>query len=447
MNGLIKKIKDIFPVTTTKAVYIDGTNKTLQDAIDNNEIGGVTTATTSGRGFVQIKLRGNTVVIEGIEPNGATGMIRYSFPTGDNDRMRRMYVWTPSGTIKSIELPDGELELNQALIYNFDTNTTSVKTASWGNVSLANNEIVLLYNDYTTYEGRITTGGALAPYIVTYEQPGGIPVKEVSAYKFPGNGNGKSQGMFIIDNKMYLWGHSSDDLTTTAGGCEVRNLDNELISSFNHFLGHMNSPSYSASKDMMIVGNGSKLYNQTSLPMKGYICPNVKTIFENRTTDSDALTFTDLNAIELDLSQFTGEFKAQLCWGDETTDFVFLMTDEHRIIRKLKLGKGSENLGSGNLIANCGENDYNGTYKVIQKWRTEHQDVVGGFKYYNGCLYSGVKGDIGIRKMELCSNGHIMNSYITPANKIGVMQGVDIVDGKMYAYTDSAGYRINMEDI
>lgn len=445
MNGLIKKIKDIFPVTTTKAVYIDGTNKTLQEAIDNNELGGTTTATTSGRGFVQIKLRGNTVVIEGIEPLGVSGTIRYSFPPGDSDRMRRMYAWTPSGANKSIELPDGELALNQALIYNFDTNTTRVETTSWGNVLLANNEIILLYNDYTTYGGRIITSGAFAPYIVTYEQPGGIPVKEVPAYNFSGDGN--TQGMFIIDGKMYLWDHSSDDLATTAGKCVVRNLDNEGISSFSHFLGHMNAPSYSTSRDMMIVGNGSKLYDQTSLPMKGYICPNAKTILENRTSSSDALTFTDFNAIELDLSQFTGEFKAQLCWGDESTDFIFLMTNDHRIIRKLKLGKGSENLGNGNFIADCGENDYNGTYEVIQKWRTEHSDIVGGFKYHNGCLYSGVKGDIGIRKMELCSNGHILNSYISPANKIGAMQGIDIVDDKMYAYTDSAGYIINMENI
>ena len=67
MNGIIKKIKDIFPVTTTKAVYIDGTNKTLQEAIDNGEIGGNTTATTSGRGYVEIKLRGSMVTVELVE--------------------------------------------------------------------------------------------------------------------------------------------------------------------------------------------------------------------------------------------------------------------------------------------------------------------------------------------------------------------------------------------
>lgn len=447
MNGIIKKIKNIFPVTTTKAVYIDGTNKTLQQAIDNGEIGGNTTATTSGRGYVEIKLRGAMVTVELVEESTSTpSRVKYSFPTGDSNRLRRMYAWTPSGGTKSIDLPDGTLALNEALIYNFDTNTTRTAINSWGNVSHANNEIVLLYNDCSTDNGHLCIGGALSPYIVTYEQPGGIPIREVPAELISTRGNGNSQGIFIIGERMYLWGHSSDDLETTEGGCIVRNLNDSNITDFKHFLGHMNAPSYSTTRDMMIVGNGSKLYDQTSLPMKGYICKNVKAVLEGMTSSS-ILRFSDMSAIELDFSQFTGEFKAQLCWGEDSTDYVFLMTNEHRTIRKLRLGKGTNDLGNGTIIGNCGENDYNGTYEVIQIWRTEHSDVVGGFKFYNGCLYSGVKGDIGIRKMELCSNGHIQNSYIMPANKSGTMQGLDIVGDTMYAYTDSAGYKINTKYI
>ncbi len=37
-----KALNGIIPVTTTKAVYMDGTNKTLQEAIDNGELGGIT---------------------------------------------------------------------------------------------------------------------------------------------------------------------------------------------------------------------------------------------------------------------------------------------------------------------------------------------------------------------------------------------------------------------
>ena len=40
MDAERKVINGLFPVTTTKAVYIDGTNKTLQEAINNGEICG-----------------------------------------------------------------------------------------------------------------------------------------------------------------------------------------------------------------------------------------------------------------------------------------------------------------------------------------------------------------------------------------------------------------------
>ena len=40
MDGIIKKIKGLFPVNTTKAVYIDGTNKTLHEAINDGTLTG-----------------------------------------------------------------------------------------------------------------------------------------------------------------------------------------------------------------------------------------------------------------------------------------------------------------------------------------------------------------------------------------------------------------------
>lgn len=39
MNGKIKKMKH-YPVTLTEAIYFEGTSKTLQDAINNGELGG-----------------------------------------------------------------------------------------------------------------------------------------------------------------------------------------------------------------------------------------------------------------------------------------------------------------------------------------------------------------------------------------------------------------------
>ena len=149
MKGKIKKIEDTFPVTTSKAVYIDGTNKTLQQAIENGELGGTTTtATTSGRGYCQVALRGAKVFCYHIPESSMSHVtLKYVFPTGDSDRMRRMYVWTPSGANKYLNLSDGQLSANEGLVYNFDTNTTEVRSGSWGNIRVANNEVLLLYND------------------------------------------------------------------------------------------------------------------------------------------------------------------------------------------------------------------------------------------------------------------------------------------------------------
>ena len=59
MDAERKVIDGIFPVTTTKAVYIDGTNITLEEALNNGEIGGATAYDrTTGRGYVITMLRG-----------------------------------------------------------------------------------------------------------------------------------------------------------------------------------------------------------------------------------------------------------------------------------------------------------------------------------------------------------------------------------------------------
>lgn len=41
MRGFIKKIKGLFPVTVTNAVYVDGTTQTLADAMEDGELGNI----------------------------------------------------------------------------------------------------------------------------------------------------------------------------------------------------------------------------------------------------------------------------------------------------------------------------------------------------------------------------------------------------------------------
>ena len=440
MDGKLKKIDGVFIVGTTKSIFMDGTGKTLQEAIDNGELGGgSSTATTSGRGYVNIKLRGATVYVWDVPTSAsAISKIKYSFPTGDTNRERRLFVWTPSGAGKSIDIPDGELNINEALVYNFDTNKLETRTGTWGNVACANNEIILLYND-RGFSTRV--GGVLSPYIKLLGYEEFIPFKNLEFEVCSNSGNNLSQGMFIINNNMYLFGHSSDDKTTTLGDFRKISMDNlnTVVTSGNHNLGHMNAPSYSHEKDMMIVGNGSKIYDQSELPMEGYIFYN----FESKIVDATNLDFDSLDKTIIDLSMFVGEFKAQLCW--ECGDNVILLTSESRIIRRLKLGKGTEQLTNGTYTETT-DDRYNGTFEILSEHRTPHTAIMGGMKFHNGYLYVGAKGNYPIRRFQLCTNGGLKIDDICVNDCHGTMQGIDIKDGILYAYTNERGYKINLID-
>ena len=427
MDAEKKVIDGVFPITTTRAVYIDGTNKTLQDAMDNGEIGNTITTSTSGRGYCITMLRGCEInVYEVPESSSSMGTMAYAFPIGDSDRLRRMYVWTPSGSCKYVEIPDGMLKYCDGLIYNFDTNSLEIRNATWGNVPVSNNEVVLLYNGFNG-----VVGGVLSVYVKEYNQlNAGIPVYDLEFENIESTGS--AQGIFIHDGHLYTWSQSSDDRTSTLGSYKKVSLNNHAqVASGTHNLGHMNSPSYCSERDMLLVGNGSKLYDQTSFPMGGYIYTNFSNVLD---ANQSNIEHDSLEKVLIDLSQFTGEFKAQLCWGDPSTDYIYLMTCDNRIIRKLQLMKNENG-------------DYTGEYNVVGVWRTTQSNVNGGFKYYNGYLLSGIKGEYGIRKMELCSNGRIKDTYIHPNNKIGDMQGVDVFGEKLYAYTDSRGYSIDISKI
>lgn len=437
MNGKLKKIDGAFIVGTTKSVFIDGTNKTLQEAIDNGELGGSSTATTSGRGYANVKLRGGVMYVYDIpESKTAINKIGYKFPTGDSNRERRMFVWKPNGGRTSIDIPDGELALNEGLVYNFDTNVLETRYGTWGNIACANNEILLLYNDLGV---SAKVGGVLAPYTEKYETKD-IICKELVFTQVSTNGNPGSQGMFIIDDNMYLFGHSSDDRTTT-GAVYKRNMSNLSVNTGTgaHNLGHMNAPSYDHDKDMMIVANGSKLYNQSTLPMEGYIFYNFKNTIESSTN----LVFDNLDKTIIDLSMFEGEFKAQLCWG--YGDCVYLLTSESRIVRKLKLGKGTNSLSNG-TYSETTENRYNGTFEIINEWRSVTSGIIGGMKFYKGALYIGIKGENGIQKIKFTTSGNMVIEYIKVFEQAGTMQGLEIKGDILYAFTDSKGYSINLAD-
>lgn len=421
MQGLIKKIKGVFPVTVASAVFLDGTSKSLQEAIDNGEIGGGTAqVTVSGRGETMFALRSAKIKVRRKTDNASkSNTIEYSIPTDDNDRVRRLFVYKSGGAMVYVEIPDGELETHQALIYNATTNTLTTKTSQWGSMVCSTDEYVLLFNAL----GNVS--GLLAHYCDYGNDNVGFPIREIEADEIALTGS--SQGIIVVDGTLYTCVHATDD----------HSLFDGQIGNKKHNICHMNAPVYSQDKDMLIVGNGSKSYD---LAMQGWIFPSWKTTYENATQ----LDINTLDKITLDFTDalFSGEYKAQLCWAYD--DYVFLATSDNRYIRKLKLCIGTTQGTYGTYVERT-DGGYNGTYEIVGTWYSRTTDTIGGMLYHKGHVYFGVKGEYGIRKCLLKSDGFFDSEYIHIRTKVSDMQGIAIYNDKVYAYTDSRGYKFDLD--
>lgn len=429
MQGKLKKLKDnngsyVYPVTVAESVFVES-NKTLKEAIADGSLGGsggTTEVSVSGRGYAIFSLRGAKI---NARKNTDDNTINYSFPTLDTNRYRRLFVWTAGATLKTIDIPDGVLLDNDALIYNVTTNTLTTRNGTWGNIALTANEYALLYNNL----GNL--GGILSKYCVLGEDSLAIPIREIEAVEI--SSTGSTQGIFIVDGNIYKCTHSNDLHTDYA-------TISSTGYSMTHNFGHLNAPNYSHVKDSFIVGNGSKDY--TLLP-KGWIIPN----FKSKLVNGSVLEFNTVDKIELDFTQLTGEYKGQLCWGYESSDIVYLFTNDNRIIRKILLGKGTENKGLGTFIDGTASDRYNGSYSIINTWISRTDDILGGMFFYKGSIYSGVKGSNNIRKCILLNNGYFDSEYIPIVGATGDMQGIAIYNNEVYAYTDYKGYKFSVSEL
>lgn len=425
MKGKIKKLDGLYPVSVAEAIYIEK-NITLKQAIESGMISGGSGQLSSGRGYSQVHLRGGII---NIEKSRKDNTVYYKIPKLDYDRYRRLFCWTSSGGNRSIDIPDGELLDNDALILNTVTATISKKNASWGNVVVSKDEILLLYNNLGNIHGALS-------YCCVYGYDNiSIPVVEVNSELI--STTGTTQGIFIIGDNIYKCSHSNDEHTDFANISVVqKNSPNTPVKTISHNLGHLNSPDYSIGKDSLIVGNGSKNY---TLPLKGWIFKNFSSIVEGFTID-----FNTIEKVELDFSQFN-ESKCQLCWGYDNTDIIYMCTDDCRVIRKILLGKGDDNKGLGNFILNTPENEYNGSYDIINTWISRQSDILGGMIFYKGHLYMGIKGAYGLRKVTFLNNGYFDSAYFETYGKLGDIQGLALDESSVYWFSDYEGYKFSKD--
>jgi len=216
--------------------------------------------------------------------------------------------------------------------------------------------------------------------------------------------------MTIIDGDIWGFCQSTDGGAVFDGDIQIYRIDFEnktaqIIRRIHHNFGHCNSVDYCAETDCLIFGNGSGSY---TLEGKFYVIKNPKQmLLAPKLSASDSyskLSLTDY-VIEYDCSALGWGVKMNALWGHSNNnrfDMVLLITKDNAEIRLVQLGKGSNNLGLGTMIANTADDDFNGTFKLLNTYtlddgRTSEfnsDNCNQGSDWFNGRLYLGIGHDI-----------------------------------------------------
>jgi hypothetical protein len=402
--------------------------------------GGSTQVSTTGRPYVQFTLRGATINVHKSNVLNSN-TVTYTFPTLDTNRYRRMFVWTASGGHNTIDIPDGTLLDNDALVYDISTNTLYTKNGSWGNVAVSQNEYLLLYNNV----GNLS--GLLSQYVIMGSDTT-IPIRDIGVADLYTN-FGTTQGMFLMDNYFFTTtGNTTEDHTTYGNMGMYDKTSLSLVKPITQNFGHMNTVDFSSSKNSLLISNGSKSYTQ---PPVGWIIPNFREYISGLPNTGAVMEYNTVDKITLDFSQFSDEYKGQFCWGYDNTDIIYMVTNDCRTLRKVLLGKGSNNLGSGVYVTTSDPNRYNGSYQILGTWQSQIQDTHSDMFFYKGHVYMGIKGANQIRKAIPCSDGTFNSEYLpvfTPSNgNVADVEGFAYDSSYLYIFNASKGYRMNINQL
>lgn len=229
--------------------------------------------------------------------------------------------------------------------------------------------------------------------------------------------------------------------------------DDTLIfqSEFKHNWNHVNSVGYSAVNDTLVcssfVGNSTP---EAEKKYEIYLIQNVSS-FKNLTShDSEALLAD--NALKITVPAEWGN-RMNATFGESNggkENIIYYITNDNRDVRKILLGQGPNNLGSGQFLDGKNDREFNGTYKLLNHYHTDNSfEVNQGSWYFNGALYLGL-GHEGLyyQKSVLLKDGSILTElfkdemYDDAGNllfqNLG-FSGITINNGRMYCGLNASG--------
>ena len=207
----------------------------------------------------------------------------------------------------------------------------------------------------------------------------------------------KISSMTVINGQLYVVPYvaeSSPRIEMATGIIYNISEDGILELSPNQFLidtGHVNSIDYNADNDCLLVGNGGK---STSIE------PNCIYIFKNASTYRNYV-MANKNLMTIDVSKNDWGKQLNCMWIN--ADLICCITNYEQnkmdayavhnpnqiggnsrgFIRIVQLGRGHANLGSGKMISNASENEFNGTYRELKVFERPYDNS----RANNDCMW------------------------------------------------------------
>lgn len=457
MEGFIKKIKGIFPITTTKAVYMDGTGKTLQQAIDNGELGG---SAEAGVNFItDVYLYVNDLIFT---PNSDQSVTITK--NADISLNRILCVCWSNGAKDNVSLVDNATGLSEpftvpsqkALMWN-RTEGFHLKDATYG-VNVKYDEVLFAFN----VNGRITGGVAQPIWERYYPLRGNYTFEReryVNCESVAHPSNASLHSMTVVGDKLFTlecydgvdWGgewhvYSLPDLehekTFTTQFLGTRSDGNPIYL-------RLVTADYNNDKQMLIFGS-STADNSDSDNLQAYVFYDAATWPDK----GEIISFDNVPYTLLDFSSsglFDGQKTAKVIWA-ELPDMIYLTTDSLRYCHKILLGVGTNQLENGTYAYDANKR-YNGTWKLIKTFFQPIAPKHGNkdIQYYDGALYYTIKyqtGGIRLCKTMLRNDGSMVTEMVNydPLTANGEHEitaspeGVAVYDGEVITAHASKPY-------
>lgn len=417
MDAERKVIEGVLPVTTTKAVFIDGTKKTLQEAIDNGELGGSANVDIDQSNLIwDIFMQNGSISFPRIDLFTKEVDIQLDSMAPTDQAVRLMPVIMADGTTKAAASSLGlttasdiyTLQNGESLVYDSSTNTTQITTSFVTNGS----KKLLAYNN----SGNIAAG-LFKPfferhfhmYIDKYLNVSMTPIPNVAYF----------HSMFIMGNKLVTLEVSSLGMSNVY---DLTNLDNNTINQIGsfqvEFLGtnsngdeyelRLVAADYSEENQALVFGNSVGTGDELPDYTEAHIFYEV----ENWLSSTETINYGNCGSftkVIFNDNLLGSLLQGKVCWDKSSSNCLWLTTDNGKRIFRILLGKGTNQLENG-VYSYIDNDKFNGTYKILSYWYNQIHDF--GCKdlvHANGSIIYPIKkttGGIYFQKVQMCHDGN-----------------------------------------